>query len=203
MSCSRCLVLSLLTGCLAQLGWACSSDHKNGGAPAPTATRPPNTGAMCTVPGDCYPGIQPTAIKGQVECIDTQGGYCTHQCTAEADCCAAPGECAAGLAEVCSPFESSGQNLCFVSCDASVLGGLDEATYCQQNASPDFICRSSGGGSGNRKICMPGTCGVGAACTADTQCAAGLVCLTTLNGGYCGVAGCTTNASCPTGSLCL
>jgi hypothetical protein len=44
--------------------------------------------------------------------------------------------------------------------------------------------------------------GVGAACGADTGCQAGLTCLA-FKGGYCGLAGCQSNATCPAGSACV
>ena len=44
--------------------------------------------------------------------------------------------------------------------------------------------------------------GVGAACTANSDCAAGLTCLT-FKGGYCGLAPCQDNAGCPAGSACV
>ena len=33
---------------------------------------------------------------------------------------------------------------------------MDPTEFCQREAHPDFICRSSGGGSNNRKVCVPG-----------------------------------------------
>jgi hypothetical protein len=45
--------------------------------------------------------------------------------------------------------------MCFLSCEASALGGADETTYCQDFAGAAFSCRSTGGGSANRKICSP------------------------------------------------
>lgn len=47
--------------------------------------------------------------------------------------------------------------------------------------------------------------GVGAACTADTDCFVGetqLVCLP-FKGGYCGLEGCQVSADCPSGSACV
>jgi hypothetical protein len=41
--------------------------------------------------------------------------------------------------------------------EAGVLdgGGINATTYCETNANPDFTCRNSGGGAGNRKVCFP------------------------------------------------
>jgi hypothetical protein len=73
----------------------------------------------------------------------------------------------------------------------------DAEEFCQKNASTDFICRSSGGGAANRRICVPGTCGVGADCAEDADCDAGLECLTTVDGGYCTLGGCMLDEDCP------
>lgn len=113
-------------------------------------------GQPCTTADDCYPDIDPSTIQGTVQCLDkVPGGYCTHLCTTDADCCAVSGECPGNHPEVCAPFESTGMMMCFLSCEASDLGGLDEASYCSQYAGADFGCRSTGGGSQNRKICSP------------------------------------------------
>lgn len=59
----------------------------------------------------------------------------------------------------------------------------------------------SGGGTPADQI------GVGAECTADNQCLQTDTivqhCLTEFKGGYCGLKGCTKNADCPFGSLCV
>jgi hypothetical protein len=44
--------------------------------------------------------------------------------------------------------------------------------------------------------------GVGAQCTQSEQCTEGQTCLP-FKGGYCGLADCTANAGCPSGSLCV
>jgi hypothetical protein len=111
-----------------------------------------NTGQACDEPADCYAGIDPAELHGTVVCMDrVPGGYCTHLCTADADCCAVAEECRTGFPQVCAPFESTGQNYCFLSCE----GVADEATFCQANAGPAFTCRSTGGGATNRKVCVP------------------------------------------------
>jgi hypothetical protein len=45
---------------------------------------------------------------------------------------------------------------------------------------------------------------IGAECTSTTQCEnEELTCLTQFSGGYCGASGCTSNAACPDGSICV
>ena len=45
--------------------------------------------------------------------------------------------------------------------------------------------------------------GIAGECTATSECADGLTCLTGFKGGYCGTQGCTADADCPTGSACV
>ncbi|MCC6552044.1 MAG: hypothetical protein IT372_03350 [Polyangiaceae bacterium] len=44
---------------------------------------------------------------------------------------------------------------CFLSCEAAEIGSLDPDAYCDEFAHRGFGCRSSGGGSANRKVCVP------------------------------------------------
>lgn len=45
---------------------------------------------------------------------------------------------------------------------------------------------------------------IGAECTGTAQCEnEALTCLTQFAGGYCGASGCTSNAGCPEGSICV
>jgi len=135
----------------------CSSDDNN----QPAAVE--QAGQSCTAPTQCYASIEAGALKGgAVQCLDrVPGGYCTHLCTSDADCCAVPGECRTGFKQVCAPFESTGQQMCFLSCeDADVTGApdagtTDATTYCQRFANSAFGCRSTGGGKNNRKVCVP------------------------------------------------
>jgi hypothetical protein len=111
-----------------------------------------NTGHACQSVDQCYPGVDQSTLLGAVVCMDrVEGGYCTHQCAADTDCCAVDGECDTGFPQVCAPFESTGERYCFLSCE----GVADEATYCQEHANRAFGCRSTGGGSANRKVCVP------------------------------------------------
>jgi hypothetical protein len=168
---------------------------------------PDQVGQQCAVPGDCYPEIDPAEIAGQIECLDrVRGGYCTHQCGDDADCCAVEGECLTDLPQVCSPFESTGLMMCFLSCEDEHVdgaGAADENVFCQEWASWDFICRSSGGGSDNRKVCVPGDCGVGAWCDGVDDCDADLDCVDGIDGGWCGRADCASSADCPQESVCI
>jgi hypothetical protein len=114
-----------------------------------------HVGQPCQVAGDCYPALA-TPPHGDVMCLTkVPGGYCTHLCQIDADCCAVQGECKRDLAQVCGPFESTGLRMCFMSCEAGVLGGMDANAYCDKNAHVAFICRSTGGGAQNRQVCVP------------------------------------------------
>jgi len=172
-----------------------------------------NTGQACESANDCYAGVTSDAgVSGDVLCLDrVVDGYCTHLCASDDDCCAVEGECDDGLDQVCSPFESTGMNMCFLSCeDDDVRAGLamgdggmpydgaDDATeFCRRFGGIELICRSSGGGRDNRKVCVPGggdcnaldyrdddcrgcltdaCCGAAAACDADDDCRALLTC---------------------------
>lgn len=115
-----------------------------------------NTGDDCAVPDDCYRGVPHEELQGEVQCLDrVEGGYCTHFCATDADCCAVEGECDTGHPQVCGPFESTGMMFCFLSCEDTVLNGDDPDNYCNTFAHFGFGCRSTGGGSENRKVCVP------------------------------------------------
>ncbi len=118
-----------------------------------------NTGQACKSVDQCYPGVKDGDLVGDPVCLDrVTGGYCTHLCTQDSDCCAAAGECAGNHAEVCSPFESAPETYCFLSCEDTDLKGAnltDADVYCHSYAGAAFNCRSTGGGSMNRKVCMP------------------------------------------------
>lgn len=190
------------------LAGGCGDDDDDGGGGGGKGGTgggsPDNVGSVCKTAADCFPKIDAAALLGAPICLDkTDEGYCTHACDADTDCCAVEGECKTGLSQVCSPFSSSPGKMCFLSCEKADIGGADPDQYCRDNVSADFGCRSSGGGNQNRKVCFPNDCGVGEACAGDAECAAGLVCLTSFKGGYCGEKDCKVNADCPTGSLCV
>lgn len=206
------LAITLL-GLMASLGpAACGDDEGDGAGGSGNAGTGGlvDTGASCEVAADCYPGIADD-INGEILCLDrVKGGYCTHLCETDDDCCAVAGECETNLVEVCSPFESTGQMMCFLSCEDDDLtpaegqsGPIDPEEFCQREAGPEFICRSSGGGANNRKICVPGDCGIGAECGSQADCAGDLECVLAFDGGYCTSGTCTANADCPADSLCV
>jgi hypothetical protein len=130
--------------------FACGED-----APPPGGEQ---TGQSCTQPGQCFPTVPDGGLRGAAVCLDrVMGGYCTHLCATDADCCAVPGECRTSYPQVCSPFESTGMKYCFLSCEdvPDDAGVIDTETYCHTYAHAAFGCRSSGGGSENRKVCVP------------------------------------------------
>ncbi|MBW2527949.1 MAG: hypothetical protein JRI23_27460 [Deltaproteobacteria bacterium] len=136
--------------------FASCGDDDDGPPPDDGAGLNDQTGDTCAVPADCYPTLDHQEIQGDIECLDrVEDGYCTHQCTSDDDCCAVEGECAPDALEVCGPFESTGLNLCFLSCEDEDVGSGDPTEYCE-SFHPDFICRSTGGGSSNKKVCVPG-----------------------------------------------
>ena len=204
---SKLALLIFVTGSI--FASACGSDDKDdgggkGGGGGTGGGSPDNVGSACKVAADCFPEVDAAVLLGEAMCLDrTDEGYCTHLCQADSDCCAVPGECTTTLKQVCAPFESTGQKMCFLSCENTDLGGADADQYCRDNVSPDFGCRSTGGGAQNRKVCFPTDCGVGESCAVDAECATGLVCLTGFTGGYCGEKDCKANADCPNGSLCV
>jgi hypothetical protein len=117
-----------------------------------------NAGSACEAVDDCYPDVDHDELQGDVECMDrVEGGYCTHTCQTDADCCAVDGECESGLTQVCAPFENSDTKRCFVACEGADVEDYDgtEDEYCQEFAHSELTCRSTGGGSENRKVCMP------------------------------------------------
>jgi len=112
------------------------------------------TGGSCETAADCYAGVDTEAMPYPPICMDrVETGYCTHSCVTDADCCSVEGECDDGRPQVCAPFESTGEYYCFLSCED--VPEAEEADYCATYANADFGCRSTGGGSDNRKVCVP------------------------------------------------
>ncbi len=113
----------------------------------------------CTNADECYQHLEGGTLKGDKVCLTkVTGGYCTHTCLADTDCCAVEGECATSRKQVCAPFENVATPMyCFLSCedaDWQAAGASDGNTYCATYAYTGFTCRSTGGGSENRKICL-------------------------------------------------
>jgi hypothetical protein len=148
---ARALALAAL-GLIAGALPGCGDDDDGDGGPT-------NTGQACQSVDQCYPGIMQDTLLGEAECLDrVEGGYCTHHCTEDSDCCAVPGECPGDRNQVCGPFESTGEMYCFLSCEDEDLEAAkvtDADAYCQTYVSAAFHCRSTGGGSQNRKVCVP------------------------------------------------
>jgi hypothetical protein len=152
----RAVAVGILTLAACGLGAACgsSSDNTSSGSGTTSGTQ---TGQSCSAASQCYPGVADGGvIKGTVTCLtQVSGGYCTHTCQADSDCCAISGECSPGHPQVCAPFESTGQNYCFLSCESAAVGSIDATTYCHDYANAAFGCRSTGGGKANKQVCLP------------------------------------------------
>jgi hypothetical protein len=166
----------LLTTAL--VGLACGGSSGSSTGPGPASDAGPRgaepAGQACASPAQCYGGTD-GGVVGEVTCITkVTNGYCTHKCVQDTDCCAAAGECPSGVKEVCAPFENQAAQYCFLSCeDADIQraiaanagtayydGGATEAgstqdAYCRSYAGASTSCRSTGGGSKNRKVCIP------------------------------------------------
>lgn len=188
------------------VAWAltgCGDDDAGSASPAGS---PEETASSCESAAECFEELE---VEGDALCLDrVRGGHCTHTCEVDEDCCAVEGECDTGIEQVCSPFESTADRMCFLSCEADRIDAdaeifENESEYCQRRVSPDFICRSSGGGANNRKICVPGDCGIGASCARDEDCATGYSCSPGYDGGYCGLDDCETSDDCPSDSACI
>jgi hypothetical protein len=116
-------------------------------------------GQPCTTASSCYPTLDAAALQGTATCLtQITGGYCTHTCGTDADCCAVPGECKTGFKEICAPFENQTTTYCFLSCEGADIAAsgssvTDPTAYCQKYAGPSFTCRSTGGGANNRQFC--------------------------------------------------
>lgn len=171
---------AIVLPCSAGVVLACGSDPEPEGPP-PAGDGGPRgveyAGQACTAPAQCYGAVDGGPIQGAVVCLTkVPNGYCTHECQDDSSCCAAPGECLTNVKQVCSPFENQTQKYCFLSCeDADIQraiaehaadggfydggtppdGGTVADEYCRSFASPYATCRSSGGGSQNRKVCIP------------------------------------------------
>lgn len=94
--------------------------------------------ATCATADECAEAI-PEDAEGA--CLDkSESGFCTWTCSVDTDC-TVPDDW------VCASFESEPGLYCFPSCE----GVEDDAEACP----PGLTCRSTGGGSDNRKVCFP------------------------------------------------
>lgn len=193
---ARLLLAVVLVPAAVSVYAACSSDEDSSSTPPPAGADAgagargfEPAGQACTSPAQCYIDLAAAdggsaeagtqlAVKGAIHCeTKVQNGYCTHECTADTDCCAVPGECRTSVKQVCSPFTNTeNPKYCFLSCEdediraavaanadaggwdgGAVDGGAayDPDAYCYHYASVHAVCRSSGGGRENRKVCIP------------------------------------------------
>jgi hypothetical protein len=149
---------------------SCSDDDVNNGAEDDGTGLSGTTGQECQVADDCFSDVAGSEdIMGTSNCLDrVEGGYCTHECTANTDCCTVDDVCPVDTTHVCGPFESTGLMLCFISCENADVGNDDPDDYCG-GFHADFVCRSTGGGANNQKVCVPGG---GGACDNADNCSA-------------------------------
>ncbi|MFT5682083.1 MAG: hypothetical protein ACI8RZ_003001 [Myxococcota bacterium] len=90
----------------------------------------------CTEPADCVVPEEATAV-----CLEkSDEGYCSWECAVDGDCAEDTGD----SDRICASFESDDAMYCFPSCE-------DDGESCPDGLS----CRSTGGGSENRKVCFP------------------------------------------------
>lgn len=97
-------------------------------APAPYAT--------CDLPSDC---LVPDEVEAACLDKDATLSFCTWACEDDAGCL----DFVEGYAGACASFESEAGTYCFPECGAS------------DACPPGYGCRSTGGGSDNRKVCFP------------------------------------------------
>ena len=94
----------------------------------------------CSEPADCSVPADAEAV-----CLDKGGdGFCSWLCSTDEDCQTDTGSGSDGY--LCASFEDEAARYCLISCE-------EDADAC-----PDGLtCRSSGGGSENRKVCAAET----------------------------------------------
>ena len=102
-----------------------------------------NVYLACEAPSDCDVPEDADAV-----CLDKSGeGFCSIECEADDECDYAEEGDGAGFDFVCASFESEDGLFCFPACDEDAEDGDD--------CPAGMGCRSTGGGSDNRKICFP------------------------------------------------
>ena len=133
---------------------ACGKDDKD--EAGDETGSPDQVGSVCLAPEDCYPNIDHTELAGEVQCLDrVPEGYCTHECASDEDCCAVEGECETTLPQVCSPFESTGQMMCFLSCEEADVSGAGAE---DEQAPPEAarqVCHRPPARKHSPRPCMP------------------------------------------------
>jgi hypothetical protein len=89
----------------------------------------------CGSDSDCSApdGKTPVCVKPDTE------GFCSWSCSVDGDC---KGD--DDVVRICASYESTSGVYCFPSCE--------NGAACPEG----FSCRSTGGGSKNRKVCYPG-----------------------------------------------
>ena len=197
----------------------CSGNTECGGSSDACLRYPDGVGycaRACNGPGDCDDGDVCALISGIAQCLrvvgnqpDCSGGATPSGCVTDSDC--APQICDSGscvdpptggleLGEPCAGHQQCNSLRCSVTPDGAICtqscNGFDTGSC------PDgFFCDGEAAGSCGTGLCLEGTAGampLGAACSADTDCAT-LMC----DGGTCAVPcqpdGATT---CPDGTTC-
>lgn len=165
----------------------------------PPDTTPPdgtaNYGATCATAADCT-AASPLDSRCLVAAQGFPGGYCSASCDPARNGCGGDAVC----------IRTSAGGLC--------IAGCAETTTCREG----YECCAAGDGAGCLPEGMLATCAdptppddppptdegqLGAACSADTDCAAGSEpqCFRQIPGGYC-TSACTSDADCGTGNVC-
>jgi len=99
--------------------------------------------ASCDTTEDCD-DVVPDDAEGECLEVSTEN-VCTWSCTVDDDCGSDE-----DYPRLCAPLESQEGMWCFPSCE-------DEDVEDPDHPCPDgYTCRSTGGGSDNRKFCAPG-----------------------------------------------
>jgi hypothetical protein len=77
-----------------------------------SSAAPPQVGSSCETAVQCYDGLDAGGLSGQVTCLSqVSGGYCTHTCTADTDCCTLAGECSDGRPSCAVPSNRQARNI--------------------------------------------------------------------------------------------
>ena len=141
-----------------------------------------NSGAPCTTTDECAVGLQCLT-----EAEGFPNGYCTTTTCVDGGCPGFYAQC-------------------------TMLDAANNVTACLEQCVGDGDCRHTEGyicaDLDGERGCLPGSMAtgsagaIGASCAADTDCNAGLNCLTNFVFGYCSQA-CTSDANCGSDALCI